>query len=70
LGCSPAGPVTQTALKDIEVIAVEVKEVAKVAVAIAVEEVIIVIKRIEVIEVFKEKDIEDINLGARPVYIN
>jgi hypothetical protein len=47
---------------------VKVKEVAKVA--IVVEEVIIIIKRIEVIEVFKEEDIEDINLGAGLVYIN
>ena len=43
---------------------------AKVAVAVAVKEVIIVIKRIKVIEVFKEEDVEDINLGAGPVYIN
>jgi hypothetical protein len=48
--------------------AVKVKEVAKVA--IAIEEVIIVIKRIEVVEVFKEEDIEDINPGAGLVYIN
>ena len=48
--------------------AVKVKEVAKVA--IAVEEVIIVIRRIEVIEVFKEENVEDINLGGGPVYIN
>ena len=38
--------------------------------AIVIKEVIIVIKRIEVIEVFKEEDIEDINLGARLIYIN
>jgi hypothetical protein len=44
--------------------------VAKVAVAVAVEEVIIVIRRIEVVEVFEEEDIEDINLGAGLVYIN
>ena len=44
------------------------EEVAKVA--IAIEEIIIVIKRIEVIEVFKEEDIEDINLGVGLVYIN
>ena len=49
---------------------VEVEEVAKVVVAVAVEEVIIVIKRIEVVEVFKEEDVEDINLGGGPVYIN
>jgi hypothetical protein len=49
-------------------VAVEVKEVAKVA--IAVEEVIIIIKRIKVVEVFKEEDVEDINLGAGLVYIN
>ena len=48
--------------------AVKVKEVAKVA--IAIEEVIIVIKRIEVVEVFKKEDIEDINLGAGLIYIN
>jgi hypothetical protein len=45
-----------------------VEEVAKVAVVI--EEVIIVIRRIEVIEVFKEEDVEDIDLGAGLVYIN
>ena len=56
------------ALEDIEVVAVKVKEVAKVAVA--VEEVIIVIRRIKVIEVFKEEDVEDINLGAGLVYID
>ena len=56
------------ALKDIEVIAVKVEEVAKVAVV--VEEVIIVIRRIEVVEVFKEEDIEDINPGEGLVYIN
>jgi hypothetical protein len=39
-------------------------------VAMAIEEVIIVIKRIEVVEVFKKEDIEDINLGAGLVYIN
>ena len=44
------------------------EEVAKVAVV--VEEVIIVIRRIEVVEVFKEEDIEDINLGGGLVYIN
>jgi hypothetical protein len=49
-------------------VAVEVKEATKVAVAI--EEIIIVIKRIEVVEVFKEEDIEDINLRAGLVYIN
>jgi hypothetical protein len=49
-------------------VVVKVKEVAKVAVV--VEEVIIVIKRIEVIEVFKEEDVEDINLGAGLVYID
>ena len=48
--------------------AVEVKEVAKVAVVI--EEVIIVIKRIEVIKVFKKRDVEDINLRVRLIYIN
>ena len=36
----------------------------------AVKEIIIVIKRIKVVEVFKEKDIEDINLRAGLVYIN
>ena len=49
---------------------VEVEEVAKVVVAVVVEEVIIVIKRIEVVEVFKKEDVEDINLGAGLVYIN
>ena len=48
--------------------AVKVEEVAKVA--MAVEEVIIVIRRIKVIEVFKEEDIKDINLGAGLIYIN
>jgi hypothetical protein len=48
--------------------AVKVKEVAKVA--MAVEEVIIVIKRIKVVEVFKEEDIKDINPEAGLVYIN
>jgi hypothetical protein len=47
---------------------VKVEEVAKVA--IVVKEVIIVIKRIKVIEVFKEEDIEDINLRAGLIYIN
>jgi hypothetical protein len=51
-------------------VVVEVEEVAKVAVAVAVEEVIIVIRRIKVVEVFKEEDMEDIDLGAGPVYIN
>jgi hypothetical protein len=51
-------------------VAVEVEEVAKVAVAMAIEEVIIVIRRIEVVEVFKEEDVEDINLRAGLVYIN
>jgi hypothetical protein len=45
-----------------------VKEVAKVAMAI--EEVIIVIKRIEVVEVFKEEDVKDINLRVKLIYIN
>ena len=48
--------------------AIKVKEMAKVAMAI--KEVIIVIKRIKVIEVFKEENIKDINLGARLIYIN
>jgi hypothetical protein len=48
--------------------AIKVEEVAKVA--IAIEEVIIVIRRIEVVEVFKEENIEDINLGAGLIYIN
>jgi len=61
-------PHLRIALKDIEVMAVKVKEVAKVA--IAVEEVIIVIKRIKVVEVFKKEDVEDINLGGGLVYIN
>ena len=39
-------------------------------VAVVVEEVIIVIRRIEVVEVFKEEDIEDINPGEGLVYIN
>jgi hypothetical protein len=39
-------------------------------VAMAVEEIIIVIRRIKVIEVFKEENIEDINLGAGLIYIN
>ena len=55
-------------LKDIKVIVVKVEEVAKVAVVI--KKVIIVIRRIKVVEVFKEEDIKDINLGAGPVYIN
>ena len=38
--------------------------------AVAVKEIIIVIKRIKVIKVFKEENIEDINLGAGLVYIN
>jgi hypothetical protein len=49
-------------------VAVKVEEVAKVA--MAVEEIIIVIKRIKVIEVFKKEDVEDINLGAGLIYIN
>jgi hypothetical protein len=49
-------------------VAVKVEEVAKVAVV--VKEVIIVIKRIEVVEVFKKEDVEDINLGAGLIYIN
>jgi hypothetical protein len=49
-------------------VVVEVEEVAKVA--MAVEEVIIVIRRIKVVEVFKEEDIEDINLGAGLLYID
>jgi hypothetical protein len=49
-------------------VAVEVKEVAKVAMAI--EEVIIVIRRIKVVEVFEEEDVEDIDPGGGPVYIN
>ena len=63
-------PHLRTALEDIEVMAVEVEEVAKVVVAVAVEEVIIVIRRIEVVEVFKKEDIEDINLEVELVYIN
>jgi hypothetical protein len=47
---------------------VEVKEAAKVA--IVIKEVIIVIKRIEVVEVFKKEDIKDINLEVELVYIN
>ena len=43
---------------------------AKVAVAMVIEEVIIVIRRIKVVEVFKKEDIEDINLGAGLIYIN
>jgi hypothetical protein len=39
-------------------------------VAIVIKEVIIVIKRIEVVEVFKKEDVEDINLRAGLVYIN
>ena len=39
-------------------------------VAIIIKEVIIVIKRIKVIEVFKKEDIEDINLRAGLIYIN
>jgi hypothetical protein len=39
-------------------------------VTIVIEEVIIVIKRIKVVEVFKEEDVEDINLRAGLVYIN
>ena len=46
------------------------EEVAKVAVAVAVEEVIIVIRRIEVVEVFEEEDVEDIDLRAGLIYIN
>jgi hypothetical protein len=55
-------------LKDIKVIVVKVEEVAKVAVVI--KKVIIVIRRIKVVEVFKEEDIKDINLRAGLVYIN
>ena len=44
------------------------EEVAKVAVA--VEEVIIVIRRIKVVEVFEEEDVEDIDPKRGPVYIN
>lgn len=44
------------------------EEVAKLAVA--VEEVIMVIRRIEVVEVFKEEDVEDINPGGGLVYID
>ena len=43
---------------------------AKVAVAMVIEEVIIVIRRIKVIEVFKKENIEDINLGGGLIYIN
>ena len=43
--------------------AVKIKEVAKVA--IVIEEVIIIIKRIKVVEVFKEEDIKDINLRIK-----
>jgi hypothetical protein len=39
-------------------------------VAIVVEEVIIIIKRIKVIEIFKKEDIKDINLRVRLIYIN
>jgi len=39
-------------------------------VAVAVEEVIMVIRRIEVVEVFEEEDVEDIDLGVGPVYID
>ena len=39
-------------------------------VAMAIKEVIIVIRRIEVVEVFKKEDVEDINLGAGLIYIN
>jgi hypothetical protein len=39
-------------------------------VAIVIKEVIIIIKRIEVVEVFKKEDIKDINLRAGLVYIN
>ena len=39
-------------------------------VAVVIKEVIIVIKRIKVIEVFKKEDIEDINLRAGLIYIN
>ena len=44
------------------------EEVAKVAVAI--EEVIMVIRRIEVVEVFKKENVEDINLRVGLIYIN
>jgi hypothetical protein len=39
-------------------------------VAIIIKEVIIIIKRIKVIKVFKKEDVEDINLRAEPIYIN
>ena len=55
-------------LEDIKVIIIKVKEVAKVV--IIIEEVIIIIKRIKVIEVFKEEDIKDINLRVGLIYIN
>jgi hypothetical protein len=37
---------------------------------IVIEEVIIIIKRIEVVEIFKKEDVEDINLRAGLIYIN
>jgi hypothetical protein len=39
-------------------------------ITMAIKEVIIIIKRIKVIEVFKEEDIKDINLRVKLVYIN
>jgi hypothetical protein len=39
-------------------------------VAIIIKEVIIIIKRIEVVKVFKKKDIKDINLRVKLIYIN
>ena len=36
----------------------------------AVKEIIIVIRRIKVVEVFEKEDVEDINPGAGLVYIN
>jgi hypothetical protein len=44
--------------------------VAKVIIAIVIKEVIIIIKRIKVIEVFKKEDIKNINLRVELIYIN
>ena len=48
--------------------AVKVEKVAKVA--IVIKEIIIIIKRIEVVEVFKKENVEDINLRVGLIYIN
>jgi hypothetical protein len=39
-------------------------------ITIVIKEVIIIIKRIKVIKVFKKEDIKDINLKIKLIYIN